>query len=85
MKWLQQKQIYKGNWLDNKLTGFGVYIYKSELQGKKNLRNYYIGEFANNNREGFGIHFYSDSSAYIGLWKNGQKDGKAIFIDNNGF
>ena len=44
-----------------------------------------MGEFVNNNREGFGIHYYSDSSCYLGFWKNGQKSGKAIFIDNNGF
>ena len=31
MSWKKEKQLYKGNWTNNKLNGFGVYIYESDF------------------------------------------------------
>lgn len=85
MMWKLEKQYYKGEWFNDELSGFGFYVYLSELNKKKNLRNFYVGEFEGNNREGFGVHFYSDSSVYIGHWKKGLKNDKILFLDNMGY
>ena len=85
MNWIKEKQSYKGNWEADKMSGFGTYLYLSELKGKKNLRNFYIGNFKNNNRDGFGVHFYSDSSVYIGYWKEGIKNGRSLYFDNSNY
>ena len=59
MYWKNEGQFYEGNWENDQLSGFGTYIYISEVNGMK-MRNYYIGHFKENNRDGFGLHFYSD-------------------------
>jgi hypothetical protein len=84
MFWRNPNEIYRGQWRDNKLEGFGVYIYQNNFSMNKLLKNHYRGFFKDGQRDGIGVHFYSDGSVYLGEWKQNHKHGQALFIDGFG-
>lgn len=69
--------IFKGEYLDNKLNGFG--IAKSLVD--KNIG--YIGEWDNNKKTSIGIEIYSNG-LYTGEFCNDMKDGIGVFKFING-
>lgn len=84
MDWATPSESYRGQWQQNCISGFGLYIYKDHLNTKKPLCNFYLGHFKKGLRQGLGLHLYSDGSAYIGNWNANLKHGKALFIDSTG-
>ena len=97
-RWLDNSK-YEGEWKENKLDGYGIYtfkdnsVYKGEFKGNRmsGIGEFsfpgvktYIGYFHRDCREGFGILvWHRDNKAFIGFWKNNQKNGLGKFIVNN--
>ena len=97
-RWLDNSK-YEGEWKENKLHGYGIYtfkdnsVYKGEFKGNRmdGLGEFsfpgvktYIGFFHRDFREGFGILiWHRENKAFIGFWKNNQKNGIGKFIVND--
>jgi len=58
---------YKGDWLDKKRHGYGIWIRPDGVK--------YEGEWENDKPDGQGTIYYSDGGSYRGGWKNGKKHG----------
>ncbi len=58
---------YKGDWLDKKRHGYGIWIRPDGVK--------YEGEWENDKPDGQGTIYYSDGGSYRGDWKNGKKHG----------
>lgn len=43
MIWNRENQFFEGTWKNDKINGFGKYIYKGDVSNKKPIRNYYVG------------------------------------------
>lgn len=70
MEWLDSKEKYQGNWLDDMPNGIGNLIWMEGKNTTRLLKNRYSGEFQNGAREGLGVFYYSDGSMYEGQWSN---------------
>ena len=62
---------YVGNWVENKICGFGVY---SWLDGRK-----YEGEWLNNNMHGKGVYTWKDGRRYEGEYRYDKKHGYGTY------
>ena len=69
--------IYKCNFIDDKLNGYGLYIKPNEY--------YYEGNFLNNKRNGEGNIIYKNGDYYSGNWKDDKREGEGSikFTNNN--
>lgn len=84
MFWVDPQEVYRGQWIHNRLEGFGVYIYQTQGSHRQLVHNHYRGFFVNGQRNGVGTHFYSNGSVYFGEWRANDKHGRALFIDGSG-
>ena len=94
------KDLYEGEYKDEKREGYGKYIYengeyyigewlKDKMHGKGilyyNIGNIkYEGEFVNSKKEGKGKYIYENGEYYIGEWLNDKMHGKGILYYENG-
>ncbi len=94
------KDIYEGEFKNNKREGYGKYIwedgeyyigeYKNGLANGKGKIYYkngsikYEGDFVNDKFEGYGKYIWENGEYYIGEWKNGLKNGKGTIYYKNG-
>lgn len=69
------EESYEGDWVEDKMQGFGIYNYSSG--------DIYEGEFNNNKHEGFGKYFFSDGSKYEGEWLDHKMHGSGQYTDIN--
>jgi hypothetical protein len=58
---------YEGHWLDNSISGKGIYIWSDERR--------YEGEWLNNNMHGKGVYTWKDGRRYEGEYFNDKKHG----------
>ena len=66
---------YKGNYLNDKKCGFGIYKWASG--------NIYAGEYFYDYRQGYGEMMWTDGSYYRGQWENGNQSGEGeIYYQN---
>jgi hypothetical protein len=70
------KEIYEGDWIEDQMTGYGVYIYSN---GDR-----YEGQFLNNQHNGLGKYYFTDGSKYDGEWKDHKMHGSGKYWDING-
>lgn len=73
---IKQQESYEGDWVDDKMQGFGVYYYSNG--------DVYAGEFFDNKHNGFGRYFFADGTKYVGEWKNHLMHGTGKYRDING-
>ena len=64
---------FDGYWSDNKINGYGRYIYAT---APKTGLEYYEGYFKDAKRAGQGDYFYSSGIKYSGQWKDDKYHGK---------
>ena len=86
-EWLKSKDTYDGEWISNRMHGFGTYIYGSERKkhmeaGKKYdpwdhvfENDTYKGEWIKGKRSGRGVFTKSSGEQWDGEWKNGYRHG----------
>ena len=86
-EWLKSKDTYDGEWISNRMHGFGTYIYGSERKkhmdpGKKYdpwdhvfEDDTYKGEWIKGKRSGRGVFTKSSGEQWDGEWKNGYRHG----------
>ena len=67
---------YRGDFLNDKKWGYGVFNWTSG--------NIYKGNYRNDEREGFGEMLWTDGSSYKGDWKNGIQHGYGIMQFSDG-
>ena len=69
--------ISEGNWMNNKLNGWGRVI---------DTQNLIIGEgyYVDNLMEGYGKYYFSNGDFYEGYFKNGKMDGKGKYYWKDG-
>lgn len=72
--WTEQK-IYRGEWKNNTLTGFGVYSQPGKI---------YKGYFFDDKKHGYGIYLLDNNEIIIGNWIQDHLDGLSILIDKDG-
>ena len=72
-KWSDNK-IFKGEWKNNTLTGFGIYIQPDKV---------YKGYFYNDMKHGYGMYIYENDSYLIGRWIEDVMQGLAIFYETD--
>ncbi|CAI2360649.1 unnamed protein product [Moneuplotes crassus] len=75
--WLESKDDphsnqYRGEFMNDKKCGYGVFKWASG--------NYYKGNFKNDERDGYGEMYWNDGSAYKGHWHNGIQHGFGTMI-----
>lgn len=70
------QEFYDGDWLDDKMHGYGVYHYANG--------DIYEGEWLNNLHSGFGKYLFTDGSKYEGEWKDHKMHGSGKYLDING-
>ena len=68
--------IYEGNFVNGKKSGFGKMFFKSG--------NIYEGNWENDIQNGKGIMFYKNGDIYNGFFKNGEINGNGIYKWKNG-
>ena len=94
------RRIYKGDFLNDVITGYGKSVYDDgkyyigerkygSKDGKgtlyyKNRTILYQGNFLKNKYEGEGKYIDEDGNYYIGEWRNGLKHGKGQVFLSNG-
>ncbi len=66
----------KGNFLNGKKHGNGVYHYKT---GGK-----YKGEWIEDRKQGYGIMDYANKDKYEGYWLRGERSGEGTYEYSNG-
>ena len=69
-------EIYEGNFINNALTGKGVYTWGNG--------DYYTGDFINGKMHGNGEYIWPEGGKYAGEYINNIKEGKGIFHWTNG-
>ena len=94
---VEEETIYKGEFLNSKKNGLGVFIYKDgttcygewiddKLNGyafiKYSNESIYVGQFKDNAFHGYGEFLWPDEKYYIGEYNMGVKDGFGIFVWN---
>ena len=94
---IEDETIYKGEFLESKKNGLGIFIYKDgtssygewiddKLNGygliKYSNESIYAGQFKDNIFHGFGEFLWYDGKYYIGEYNMGIKDGFGIFVWN---
>jgi hypothetical protein len=62
------KYDYEGNYVDDKKSGYGVFLWPSGSR--------YEGNFKDDFRDGFGIMQWADGTTYEGEWVKGVQTGK---------
>jgi hypothetical protein len=67
--------IYQGSFIEEKITGMGLALFKSKI---------YQGEFQNNKANGHGEFIYQNNRRYLGLVKEGNREGQGEIIDHDG-
>ena len=60
--------VYKGNWVDNNISGVGKMTYPN--------RDVYVGHWQNNMKTGRGQMTYANRDVYDGHWQNDMKSGR---------
>ena len=70
------KETYEGDWVEDQMTGYGVYIYSN---GDR-----YEGQFSNGFHNGLGKYYFTDGSKYEGEWKDHKMHGSGKYWDING-
>lgn len=75
--WLESKDDpnsnqYRGEFMNDKKCGYGVFRWSSG--------NYYKGNFKNDERDGYGEMHWNDGSVYKGQWHNGIQHGFGTMI-----
>lgn len=73
---IKQQESYEGDWVEDKMQGFGIYYYANG--------DIYEGEFYDNKHHGFGRYFFADGTKYVGEWKNHLMHGSGKYKDING-
>ena len=74
--WSVSPLFVTGSWVDDQRCGKGKFYY---VNG-----DIYDGEWKDHVRHGLGSYTYADTaSCYVGLWKNGQRDGQGELIHAN--
>ena len=69
------KNIYEGDYQNNKRDGYGVFIYEN---GDK-----YEGEYMDDNINGKGVYTWANGNKYEGQFKDNKKEGKGKLSFNN--
>lgn len=72
---MKDGRIYCGHWKNNKMEGYGEFLWK---EGKK-----FCGFYKNDKKDGFGIYYWPNSKFYIGFWKDGKQNGIGKYIKDN--
>jgi hypothetical protein len=70
------QEYYDGDWLNDKMHGFGVYCYSNG--------DLYEGEWEENLHCGYGKYLFTDGSKYEGEWKEHKMHGSGKYLDVNG-
>jgi len=96
--WSNQ-DVYKGEWKNGNLNGFGEYhfamggVYKGNwkdglMHGKGECcykdNSTYKGEWNLGKKEGYGEFYSFNGECYVGNWKNGHPDGKGGYFYSDG-
>jgi len=68
-----ENKYYVGDWKDNNITGFGIFLNKD---------NKYIGHYFNNKKHGYGIFLFNDNTKLIGNLVEGHLVGLSLKYDN---
>jgi len=66
---------YEGDWVEDKMEGYGVYHYSNG--------DIYEGNWKNNLHNGFGTYIFTDGHRYIGEWVDHKIHGKGKYLDMN--
>jgi hypothetical protein len=74
---LNTGDVYKGEFKNNKITGFGHYIWKNNYHE-------YIGNFLNGKFHGEGFYKWGNNQYFKGKYINGVKEGKGEIGFNDG-
>lgn len=67
------KETYEGDWVDDKMHGYGIYHYPNG--------DIYEGEFVNNKHHGYGKYYFTDGSRYEGDWFDHKMHGTGNYWD----
>ena len=70
-KYRENKDVYFGDWKNDKFDGTGTYIF---TKGDR-----YVGELREGRKSGKGNYSYANGNIYFGHWFNDRKDGKGTF------
>lgn len=76
VKYKLYKDIYQGEFKDNAITGYGLYIWENH--------HTYQGELVNGKMHGKGLYKWPEGGEYEGEYVNGIKEGKGIFTWEDG-
>ena len=92
------EDIYKGEFLNDEITGFGYYKWANKhtyegdfINGKMDGKGIYKwpeggeynGDYVNNIKEGYGVFKWADGKIFIGPFGNGKPNGKGkLTIEN---
>jgi hypothetical protein len=71
--WTDNKS-YEGEWIDNCLNGFGIFIKTGKI---------YIGYFVNDKKHGLGIYCYPNHRILIGKFFENEMEGLSIIINHS--
>ena len=95
IKMIKSGDNYEGEFVNDKITGYGKYIWDNhhqyigyfvngEMNGKGKYKwpdgSEYEGEYVNNKREGKGKFKWNSGAFFEGNFHNGKPDGKGIFF-----
>lgn len=69
------KDVFMGNWKEDRFNGEGAYIYSS---GER-----FQGKFLEGKKHGRGIYIYKSGATYDGEWHKDKKNGFGIFAYAN--
>ncbi|EAR83829.1 MORN motif protein (macronuclear) [Tetrahymena thermophila SB210] len=97
IKLLTKDVIYKGQWKNKQMDGYGQMLHipsktyycgkfqQGELQGRGFMiysnGDIYEGSFKNNTAHEYGVFKTIDGQTYKGQWQNGEKHGKGDYQD----
>jgi len=86
MIWLNEKQVYKGEWMNGFPHGKGKHIWYLERSRSNAFpsRHIYCGDWYEGKRHGIGKMIYPCGSIYEGKWNSGQRHGKGVFLNPAG-
>ncbi len=92
---VNEKGIYDGHWLANKMDGFGCFrwasgrVYAGEwvADSKDGIGilsfkggNEYSGEFVNDKRHGYGYYQWPDNRKFKGWWYENKQHGLGVYF-----
>mmetsp|Transcript_9362 Transcript_9362/g.13939 ORF Transcript_9362/g.13939 Transcript_9362/m.13939 type:complete len:289 (-) Transcript_9362:35-901(-) len=70
------KEEYEGEWLDDKMHGYGVYKYLSGAV--------YEGQFVEGKHHGRGVYYFANGAKYEGNWESHRMHGSGVYTDQYG-